>query len=236
MALYRSPCCFALVLFCANSGHSFQSPLNGRAISITKLSHLFASEWKEGEGQDSNKWSSSEDGALLDPSEDWLEMMAKRADGSFWSSFEPSQNNIELEIPANSKQPMDEDATADAWLETLASLSAEEIEFNIKEADRADKARQMAEWGFDDKVIESTLGVATTTELEKDEVKGMQEYRQESYLEEIDLEKVESHTTVELDEDTGEPVRSRMVYVDEHTCIGTIYEEGHIPGHEQRDY
>eukprot|EP00957_Ditylum_brightwellii_P080213 6100776-Ditylum_brightwellii.AAC.1 len=41
------------------------------------------------------------------------------------------------------------------------------------------------------------------------------------YLEEdIDLEAVESHSTVEIDDETGDPVRSQMVYVDEHTCIG----------------
>jgi len=41
------------------------------------------------------------------------------------------------------------------------------------------------------------------------------------YLEDdIDLSEVESHATVEMDEETGMPVRSQMVYVDEHTCIG----------------
>jgi len=34
---------------------------------------------------------------------------------------------------------------------------------------------------------------------------------------------VESHAKVEKDPDTGEPIRSQMVYVDEHTCIGTIF-------------
>lgn len=41
------------------------------------------------------------------------------------------------------------------------------------------------------------------------------------YLEEeVDLETVESHTTVDVDDETGEPIRSQMVFVDEHTCIG----------------
>jgi ferredoxin len=48
----------------------------------------------------------------------------------------------------------------------------------------------------------------------------MQQYREESFYDKVDLETVESHTTVEIDEETGEPVRTRMVYVDEHTCIG----------------
>ena len=53
-----------------------------------------------------------------------------------------------------------------------------------------------------------------------DEVAGMQLYREESFLDDVDLETVESHTRVEIDDETGEPVRQQMVYVDEHTCIG----------------
>ena len=48
----------------------------------------------------------------------------------------------------------------------------------------------------------------------------MQMYREESFWEEVDLQTVESHTQVVVDEETGEPVRSQMVYVEEHTCIG----------------
>ena len=41
------------------------------------------------------------------------------------------------------------------------------------------------------------------------------------YLEDdVDLQTVESHTRVEKDEDTGEPIRTQMVYVDEVSCIG----------------
>lgn len=35
-----------------------------------------------------------------------------------------------------------------------------------------------------------------------------------------DIETVESHTTVLLDEDTQRPLRQQMVYVDEYNCIG----------------
>jgi len=38
--------------------------------------------------------------------------------------------------------------------------------------------------------------------------------------EDVDLETVESHTRVEIDEETGEPIRQQMVYVDEVSCIG----------------
>jgi ferredoxin len=38
-----------------------------------------------------------------------------------------------------------------------------------------------------------------------------------------DLTTVESHKNVEVDEETGEPIRTQMVYVDEHTCIGCTH-------------
>lgn len=195
-----------------------------RIISTTKL----FSDWNDGGNSDSNQWRSSDDDQPSNgqSTDDWQEVMARRADGSFWSTFEPSQEKDESQIndeeivSTNSDIIDDRDTAAEAWLQTLASLSAEEVEFNLKEADRADKARQMAEWGFDSEIIANTLGVATNTDLEKDDIEGMQKYREESFLEEIDLATVESHTTVEIDEETLEPVRARMVYVDEHTCIG----------------
>jgi ferredoxin len=112
------------------------------------------------------------------------------------------------------------------WLNTLAALTAEEINFNIKEADRADKVRQMQEWGFSSQSISSTLGVAQDNFLETDDTSEMIQSIESSsastyYAEdEVDAETVESHTTVEVDEDSGERIRNQMVYVDEHTCIG----------------
>jgi ferredoxin len=163
------------------------------------------------------------DGMNANGGADWQDVLGKKQDGSYWTTFEPTSKEEELNGTTETSVRaglVDEDAAADAWLDTLASLSAEEVEFNLKEADRADKARQMEEWGFTTEAISSTLGVATDSTLEKDEVAGMQAYREESYLEEIDLQKVESHTTVETDPDTGEPIRTQMVYVDEHACIG----------------
>jgi len=99
----------------------------------------------------------------------------------------------------------------------------QEVEFNLKEAERADKVRQMQEWGFDSATIQSTLGIAIDSSLEDDDIDGMKTYREESYWDDDDLSMVESHAKVEKDPDTGEPIRSQMVYVDEHTCIGTIF-------------
>lgn len=167
-------------------------------------------------GSDANTWKSSEEGnyAMGDqPGEDWQEMMARRADGSFWSDFAPSEEGEETtttSTEANGAAEEDLVDSAELWLETLASISAEEVEFNMAENERADKARQMAEWGFDSETISNTFGVATDDTLEKD-VEGMQAFREESYVEDEDWQKVESHTKVEKDPDTGEPIRQQMV-------------------------
>jgi len=149
--------------------------------------------------------------------------MEQKNDGSFWTSFEPSKEDDEgtgedsASSASANKVAVDDEAMADAWLDTLATLSAEEVQFNLKEADRADKVRQMQEWGFTDEVIKNTLGVATDLSLEESDEDvvdaGMRTYRQESYIDDVDLELIESHTAVEIDEETGEPVRSQMVYV-----------------------
>jgi len=185
---------------------------------------LFASDWDDG-SQDANRWRSSDDGDASQGTasgSDWQEDLARKKDGTFWSSFQPSEEeDVDGEKPDLKKGSLSEEEESEAWLNTLASLSAEEVEYNLREAERADKVRQMEEWGFDRTVIANALDVAVDTTLEeKDEVEGMQTYREESYLEEVDLETVESHTKVEMDEETGEPIRSQMVYVDEHTCIG----------------
>jgi ferredoxin len=160
--------------------------------------------------------------------EDWQKVLLEKQDGTFWSSFEPMNENenitniMDTSVNATSPLlPVDEEAAAEIWLDQLQSLASVEVEFNLQEADRADKARQMEEWGFDRETIRNALGVAVDSSLETiDEVKGMQKYREQSFWDDVDLTTVESHTQVEKDEDTGEPERLKMVYVDEHTCIG----------------
>jgi hypothetical protein len=100
---------------------------------------------------------------------------------------------------------------SEAWLNTLASISADEVEFNMAEANRADQAREMADWGFDVETIKNTFGIAVDDELEKDEVEGMKTYRDESYWDDEDWKAVESHTKVERDPDSGDPFRQQMV-------------------------
>jgi ferredoxin len=182
--------------------------------------------WGENNNMDSNQWKAINDGSDVrqgDQDMDWQDLIKAKEDGSFWSSFEPSSSDEKNDNSERTPNVVfDEDYGTEQWLDTVQSLSAEEVQFNLKEADRADKVRQMIEWGFEKETIQNTLGVAMDSSLEiiGGEMEGMQKYREETYEEEVDLSTVESHTRVEIDEETGEPVRSQMVYVDEHTCIG----------------
>lgn len=179
-------------------------------------------EWQsDARGSNPNTWRATED-EFIPETQDWQTRLEGKQDGSFWSAFELPPEE-ELQVREDEAESASEDYLVDeaeVWLSTLASISAEEVEFNMVEADRADKAREMAEWGFDQETIKNTFGIAVDDELEKDEVEGMQNFRDESYWEDEDWKIVESHTKVEKDPDTGEPVRQQMVYVDEHTCIG----------------
>lgn len=193
---------------------------NGQHRFTTSFQSSPGDDWESSSGNagDSNRWQSSDMGS---GGTDWKDDLLSKQDGSYWASFESSQDNdSNSEDEKSSLALVSEDDEAEVWLDTLAKLSNDEVEFNLKEADRADKARQMEEWGFDATTISNTLGVATDTTLEDaEQVEGMQKYREESYMEEVDLETIESHTQVERDEN-GELVRTQMVYVDEHTCIG----------------
>lgn len=202
----------------AGSTAAFTATSSSSSRVVPKDSSLSMSDDWTDQTNDSNKWASAD--FDYTEQEDWQEMMARKNDGSFWSEFAPSADTNDTIKTVASEEVVDE---ADIWLDTLASISAEEIEFNIAENERADKVRQMQEWGFDDQSIENTFGVAMDDALEKaDEVEGLKEFREQAYLEETDIDwkQVESHTQVEKDPETGEAIRQQMVYVDEHTCIG----------------
>lgn len=170
------------------------------------VSLAMSDSWEDSEAGTSNSWGASTD-EDFDGSEDWQEMLAKKNDGSFWSDFESSSED---ELPMEDSDTTTEIDEAEAWLDTLASISAEEVEFNRAEAEKADKVRQMQEWGFENDAIENTFGVAVDDSLEKD-MEGMKAYREESYVEEEDWTGVESHTKVDRDPETGEPIRAQMV-------------------------
>mmetsp|Transcript_13724 Transcript_13724/g.20910 ORF Transcript_13724/g.20910 Transcript_13724/m.20910 type:complete len:370 (-) Transcript_13724:104-1213(-) len=141
-----------------------------------------------------------------------------------WSSFESSNDES---MDANTFTDDVDIDNGEVFLDTIASISADEISFMNTEADRADKVRQMQEWGFEANTIANTLDVAIDDSAENPDNEVFQTFQEETaksgfgmYNSDIDLMTVESHTTVEVDEETGEPIRSQMVYVDEHTCIG----------------
>lgn len=200
-----------------------------------KLIPLFSDPSSDNEDieYDPNRWlSSDEQSALGDAS--WEGSLADREDGSLWSSFASSEDDDKNDDDDDSDKiiPDDDDQDIDdgeLWLDTLASIAADEVEFNIREADRADKVRQMQELGFSSDSISSTLGVAVDTEQEDDESNEIFEaFKEETAKtgfglmvdDEVDLQTVESHTQVEWDEEAEEPVRAQHVYVDEVTCIG----------------
>lgn len=158
--------------------------------------------------EDSNAWKNSNDDSTT--TDDWETMLQKKQDGSYWSAFEPSDE------PTTAFE-MDDDK-AEIRLDTLAVIQAEETTFNAREAQRADTARRMQEWGFDASTIASALDVSV--EERSNDVQGMQSYRESSYLDSEDPTTVESHAKVPKDPMTQEPIRSQMVYVDEHACIG----------------
>jgi len=94
---------------------------------------------------DSNAWVSvDETYDKYDPTkedgEDWEDVLKRRMDGSVWSSFESSEDEgkgkDESAENLKKEHELDDDGEA-AWLDTLASITAEEIEFNLQEADRA---------------------------------------------------------------------------------------------------
>lgn len=183
---------------------------------------------------DANKWLSS-DTPSIEEGEDWETALKGKQDGSFWSSFSPddeyadSSNNEEVPN-SSSATSVEDDMEGDQWLDALASIAAEEIEFINTEADRADKVRQMQDMGFTKETIGETLGVAIDDSLEQDpENEMIAKFQEETktsgfgmYVEDIDvdLQTIESHTTVEKDEETGDVIRTQMVYVDEVSCIG----------------
>lgn len=190
-----------------------QSPLSHhkRPTTIIQMSD----NWQNNPtGSDANQWRSMDDD-YAQQEQDWQDVLSRKQDGSFWSDFESTDEDTMDDLTNQLKESKDDETNmvddADAWLNTLASISAEEVEFNMAEASLADKAREMQEWGFDAKTIENTFGIAVDDSLEKDEVEGMQVYRDTSYWDDEDWKTVESHTKVEKDDETGEPIRQQMV-------------------------
>jgi ferredoxin len=189
---------------------------------------LFSEPYDDVVNFDPNRWISSDSESSLGDAS-WEETLQRREDGSLWSSFSSPDDATSEMISDDAKSTADTDGGEEAWLDALASIAADEVAFMSKEADRADKVRQMQEMGFGAESISSTLGVATDAELETDDTNVIFEaFKAETAKtgfglmvdDDADLQVVESHTRVEWDDESNEPVRAQHVYVDEVTCIG----------------
>jgi len=178
-------------------------------------------EWSgSDDDDDDDRWTTSSSG-------DWDDAITATTEDSWsggWSSSEDGESGASPPKTGEAGAGAGYDDYSESWLDTLASLAAEEIEFNRRENDRADKVFRMQEWGFDDETIKNAFSVEVDDSREtRDEVDGMREYRTSVYDWEDewrDAKAVESHATVDKDPESGEAIRQQMVYVDEHSCIG----------------
>jgi len=148
-------------------GPNYRIPTNTFKSIPLPLSDQFGDD---GFDSDSNKWISADqdsngnnnenddDGGNKDDEEDWEETLQKRNDGSLWSSFESSHDDDEVSPNAASNISLEDYDDGETFLDAIASITADEIEFMNTEADRADKVRQMQEWGFNSESIANTLG------------------------------------------------------------------------------
>jgi hypothetical protein len=181
--------------------HAFQPSIIPRRTthSNTRLYDL--------DPQDANKWISTDD--TYDKLQDWQGDMEKRQDGTLWSSFESIEDSEDEDTQSDStsSDPMDVLDDGEAWLDALASVAADEIDFINTEAERADKVRQMQEWGFEAETIKNALDVAVDDSAEVDEDNEVFEaFKEETaktgfgmYLDdEVDMETVESHVSHSL--------------------------------------
>jgi len=160
----------------------------------------YSNSWDDNDAQNSNTWLSS----TWQEEEDWDTKLSKRQDDSY------------LPAKDTTTATPSEDSSTEELLDILATQGAIEVVFNAREAERANTVRQMEEWGFERSTIASALDVAVEEKADE----SVQAYWEDSYLDVDDPLTVESHAKVPRDPDTKEPIRSQMVYVDEHACIG----------------
>jgi NAD-dependent dihydropyrimidine dehydrogenase PreA subunit len=216
---------------CCMEGNAFivQSSQSSRILSPSSSSStkLNADDFDSG-SSDANRWQSS-DIPPYSEQDDWETAVNARQDGSLWSSFTSDEDDVSSQNNNAEGATVEDVDDGEAWLDAIAKISADEIDFINVEADRADKVRQMQEMEFSAESIAATLGVAVDESKEIDPENALfEQFKEETqksgfgmYLDdEYDMETVESHVMVEFDEETNEPIRQQMVYVDEHTCIG----------------
>jgi len=200
---------------------------SSKTISRTIFRYRYLDDDNDAFFSDTNSW-------LSDNSEssggDWARTLKSMEDGSLWSSFESSDDETSEIAETEKESDVEVDGGEVAFLSTLAAISANEVNFMIKENERADKARQMQEHGFSADSISSALGVATdeSSEVDSSNNEALEAFKDATAKtgfglmvdDDIDLELVESHTMVDWCDETDKPVRNSFVYVDEVTCVG----------------
>jgi hypothetical protein len=213
--------CLFLLLLPSADGYTYTRRPRWYSAPIRLNSQpLFASPYDDVD--DSNKWVSSNFIPDEQSIQSWDQPLPPTDDDNQTSGYS---------TPATSPSSNIEEDDGQTWIDTISQIAAEEITFINTEVDRADKLRLMQEWGFSKDTIAATLDVATDASREIDPTNQLLSIFQDvtkktgfgmvvKDVDDVDPKSVESHTTIERDEDTGEPIRSQMVYVDEHTCIG----------------
>ena len=92
--------------------------------------------WRPGDDEDANIWISSDEIAM--DSSEWEATLEAKRDGSLWSSMEvppeqTSYNGNQQQDSEGDLSLIDDELKQDEWLKTLAQLTAEEVEFNIRQ-------------------------------------------------------------------------------------------------------
>jgi hypothetical protein len=142
-----------------------------------------------------------------------------------WSSFD-SGDDESAPVPS-SAPPSTPSSAPPSFISDevfLASISAlmgsEEISFMDADSESAGKVSALQDAGIPAPLIESMTGKSLLQSEEEELVSAVLAPASPAGLTDDELKEVESHTTVDVDPDTEEPVRAQMVYVDEVTCIG----------------
>ena len=125
----------ATLLMGANNAFSMTTtPHRGCSNDNRPSSSLLRMSWDDNHPQDSNAWKNSVEDYPTTP-EDWESILDKKKDGSYWTDLEAPTT-----VGPGPMAEMDVDVETETRLDALASIQAEEVTFNVREAERADRA------------------------------------------------------------------------------------------------
>ena len=159
-------------------------------------------------------------------SEVWGDEDEEKDASSKWSEFQPSEDNDGGKNQATGIE-LDEldDASSDAFLETIMSLQAQEVTEIEADQVASIKALEMLEAGVPERAVEAVTGKSVTREDEEELTVGGDsdvDVLGTIYDEDDEDYSLPSSAKVPL-RPNGKPTRQRFVYVDEETCIGCTF-------------